>query len=115
MMGMKPEDVTRVELQHNGSAIVLAKVTPSSQGGAGGAWRVEQPVQAKADKRLSHGFNMLFNYTLSKAIVNNMTSLVNERHYRAVSPFDQKHVFRLGFTYDMPFQFAGGLARGGIE
>jgi uncharacterized protein DUF4340 len=41
MVGMKPEDVTRVELQHNGSSIVLAK--------SGKDWRVEQPVQAKAD------------------------------------------------------------------
>jgi hypothetical protein len=41
-------------------------------------------------------------------MVNNMTSLVNERHYRAISPLDQKHVFRLGFTYEFPFHFGGG-------
>jgi hypothetical protein len=64
-------------------------------------------MQVSADKRLSHGFNILFNYTLSKAMVNNMTSLVNERHYRAISPLDQKHVFRLGFTYEFPFHFGG--------
>jgi uncharacterized protein DUF4340 len=55
MVGMKPDDVTRVELLHDGQATVLAKTppTPSSQGGArggsGSGWRLEKPVQARAD------------------------------------------------------------------
>jgi hypothetical protein len=41
MVGMKPEDVTRVELQHDGQSIALAKT--------GKQWRVEKPVKAAAD------------------------------------------------------------------
>jgi hypothetical protein len=39
---------------------------------------------------------------------NNTTSVINPRFYRAVSPFDQKHVARVAFTYQLPFQFTGG-------
>jgi len=65
-------------------------------------------IQAKVEKRLTRGFNMLSSYTFSKAIQNNTSSLVNVRHWRAVSPLDQKHVFNLAFTYSFPFQFKGG-------
>src|SRR5215831_15000931 len=65
-------------------------------------------MQAKLEKRLSHGFNLLTSYTFSKAIQNNTSSLVNVRHWRAISPLDQKHVFSLAFTYSLPFQFRGG-------
>jgi hypothetical protein len=64
--------------------------------------------QAKVEKRLTRGFNMLSSYTFSKAIQNNTSSLVNVRHWRAISPLDQKHTFNLAFTYSMPFQFKGG-------
>jgi hypothetical protein len=64
--------------------------------------------QVKVEKRLTHGFNMLASYTFSKAIQNNTSSLVNVRHWRAISPLDQKHAFNLAFTYSMPFQFKGG-------
>lgn len=51
MVGMKPEDVTHIELLHASSTLELAKVgSPSSQGGAGGGWRVEKPIQARADE-----------------------------------------------------------------
>jgi hypothetical protein len=35
--------------------------------------------------------------------MNNTTSLVNERRYRAVSPLDRTHVMRLTAVYDLPF------------
>src|SRR5688500_11512931 len=41
LVGMKSDEVTRVELQHAGRTIVLAK--------AGKEWRVEKPIQARAD------------------------------------------------------------------
>jgi hypothetical protein len=65
-------------------------------------------MQMKVDKRLSHGLNVLFTYTFSRTMDNNTTSIINPRFYRAVSPFDQKHVARIAFTYQLPFQFAGG-------
>jgi hypothetical protein len=67
--------------------------------------------QAKIEKRLTHGLNFLSSYTFSKAIQNNTSSLRNERHWRAISPLDQKHAFNFAFTYSMPFQFKGGGVR----
>jgi hypothetical protein len=64
--------------------------------------------QVKVEKRLTHGLNFLSSYTFSKAIQNNTSSLNNVRHWRAVSPLDQKHSFNFAFTYSMPFQFKGG-------
>ncbi|HKE24826.1 MAG TPA: TonB-dependent receptor [Bryobacteraceae bacterium] len=63
--------------------------------------------QAKVEKRLTHGLNFLSSYTFSKAIQNNTSSLRNVRHWRAVSPLDQKQSFNFAFTYTMPFQFKG--------
>jgi hypothetical protein len=67
--------------------------------------------QVKVEKRLTHGFNVLGSYTFSKGIQNNTSSLVNVRHWRAVSPLDQKHIFNLAFTYSVPFQFTGSGLR----
>jgi hypothetical protein len=55
------------------------------------------------EKRLQHGFDLLFAYTFSKLMTNNMTSVVNVRHYRSVSPLDRTNVFRLTAVYDLPF------------
>src|SRR5438128_1608087 len=51
LVGMKPEDVTRVELLNDGKSIVLAKTPPYPPlpGGGRGGWRIEKPVQAPAD------------------------------------------------------------------
>jgi hypothetical protein len=65
-------------------------------------------LQMKVDKRLTQGLNFLWAYTFSRTMDNNTTSIVNERHYRSVSAFDQKHVMRLALTYALPFQFQGG-------
>jgi hypothetical protein len=79
-------------------------------------------MQMKLDKRLSQGLNLLWAYTFSRLMDNNTTSIVNDRHYRAVSSFDQKHVMRLAFTYQLPLRFrsialrqiAGGWAVSGF-
>jgi hypothetical protein len=60
-------------------------------------------LQAKVEKRLSHGLNLLWAHTFSKLIVNNTTSIVNERHYRSVDDQDVRHVMRLAFVYQLPF------------
>ena len=41
MVGMKADEVTRVEPQHGGQTIALAKT--------GKEWRIEKPIQARAD------------------------------------------------------------------
>lgn len=63
--------------------------------------------QARVDKRLSRGLNVIWHYTFSKVIENNMTSLVNERHYRSVSPIDERHVMRMALVYQTPFRWRG--------
>jgi hypothetical protein len=51
--------------------------------------------------------NVILAYTMSRLMDNHMTSLVNERHYRAVSQYDQKHVMRMAFVYQLPGRFSG--------
>ncbi|MGB9605148.1 MAG: hypothetical protein ACPL88_04630 [Bryobacteraceae bacterium] len=64
-------------------------------------------LHAKADKRLTHGLTVLWTYSFSRLMDNNTTSVVNPRFYRAVSPFDHKHVTRLAFIYQLPIRFSG--------
>ncbi len=64
---------------------------------------VYHAVQVSLEKRLTHGLSLLWNYTGSKMIENNLTSLVNTRHYRAISSNDTPHVVNLAFVYDLPF------------
>jgi hypothetical protein len=69
--------------------------------GANTGRAIYHAFQLRADKRLSHGLTAIVNYTLSKVIDNNTTSIVNPRNYRAVSQFDKKHVLRIGTTYQV--------------
>ncbi len=77
---------------------------------------VYHAVQVSLEKRLTHGLSLLANYTGSKMIENNMTSLVNVRHYRAISSLDTPHVVNLAWVYDLPFgkgKIAGGWSLSG--
>lgn len=65
-----------------------------------------QALQVKAEKRLSHGFTILGNYTRSKILVSNITSLVNTRHYRTLGSSDVPNVFRVAGMYEFPWKFA---------
>ncbi|MFB3827199.1 MAG: carboxypeptidase regulatory-like domain-containing protein [Bryobacteraceae bacterium] len=64
---------------------------------------VYHAVQLSLEKRLTHGLTLLWNYTGSKMIENNITSLVNTRHYRTISENDTPHVINMAFVYDLPF------------
>jgi hypothetical protein len=64
---------------------------------------VYHAIQLSLEKRLTHGLSLLANYTGSKMIENNITSLVNTRHYRAISASDTPHVVNLAWVYDLPF------------
>jgi hypothetical protein len=46
---------------------------------------------------------VLSSLTLSKLMENNLTSLVNERHYRSVGDLDRPYTFNLAAVYDLPF------------
>jgi hypothetical protein len=59
-------------------------------------------LQAKAEKRMTHGFSLMLAYTFSKLMTNNTTSLINPRHYRSIGSIDQTHVFRPTFAYQLP-------------
>lgn len=64
-------------------------------------------LQTKLNKRLSHGLSVIGTYTFSRLMDNNMTSLVNERHYRSVSERDHKHVMRVAVVYQTQYRFRG--------
>lgn len=72
-------------------------------------------VQLSMEKRLSHGLTVVANYSISKLIENNITSLVNTRHYRSISSLDRPHVVNMALVYDLPFgkgRWIGGDMRG---
>ena len=64
---------------------------------------VYHALQLSLEKRLSNGLSMLANYTGSKLIENNPASLVNTRHYRGISEFDQPHTANVAFVYALVF------------
>lgn len=64
-------------------------------------------VQLSLEKRLTHGLSLLWNYTGSKLIENNTTSLVNTRHYRTISSSDTPHVMNFAWVYDLPYRGRG--------
>ncbi|MEK7408781.1 MAG: carboxypeptidase regulatory-like domain-containing protein [Acidobacteriota bacterium] len=76
--------------------------TSLTMDGANTGRAVYHALQVKVEKRLTHGLNLLWNYTNSKLMDNNTTSIVNERHYRSVSGFDQAQMMRLAFVYQLP-------------
>ena len=83
--------------------------------GANTGRAIYHALQLKVDKRLTHGLNFLWTYTNSKLIDNYTTSVVNERHYRSVSEFDQPQVMRLAFTYQLPFRADGAALKRVVE
>ncbi|MEK7752180.1 MAG: TonB-dependent receptor, partial [Acidobacteriota bacterium] len=60
-------------------------------------------VELSLEKRLSNGLTLLANYTASKMMENNLTSLVNTRHYRSISDLDVPYVANIAYVYDLPF------------
>jgi len=64
---------------------------------------VYHALQLSLEKRFSHGLTLLWNHSISKMIENNVTSLINERHYRCISDMDQPHIMNLAFVYELPF------------
>src|SRR4051794_39879283 len=64
-------------------------------------------LHLRVEKRMSRGLTMTVTYSFSKLMHNNMTSVVNERHYRSIASLDQPQLFRLAFTYSLPGKFAG--------
>jgi hypothetical protein len=62
-----------------------------------------QRVQLNLEKRFTHGLSALFNWSISKLMMNNMVSLVNaEANIRSVAATDTPHVVNLAFAYDLP-------------
>jgi hypothetical protein len=64
-------------------------------------------LQARVEKQLTHGLTVVSTFTFSKLMHNNMTSVVNTRHYRSISALDQPKLFRLAVVYAIPLHFAG--------
>jgi hypothetical protein len=64
-------------------------------------------LQARLEKRLSHGLTVISTFSFSKLMHNNLTSVVNTRHYRSISSLDQPFLYRLMALYGLPVHFAG--------
>jgi hypothetical protein len=63
-----------------------------------------QRLQFGLEKRLSHGFSVLFNWSISKLMQNNIVSTVNaQENIRGISQIDTPHIVNLAFVYDLPF------------
>jgi hypothetical protein len=63
-----------------------------------------QRMQLSLEKQLTHGVSLLFNWSISKLMQNNITSLVNpQENIRGISQIDTPNILRLAFVYDLPF------------
>src|ERR1051325_8177023 len=80
--------------------------TSVNMNGANTGTSTYNALQVKVEKRLSHGLPILGTYSFSKLMQNNMTSLVNARHYRSIASLDQPNLLRIAFTYQLPGHFA---------
>ncbi|MBI3695026.1 MAG: carboxypeptidase regulatory-like domain-containing protein, partial [Acidobacteria bacterium] len=105
-----------------GSTIVQRRLWPAfpqftslTVEGANTGRAIYHALQLKVEKRLTHGLNFVWNYTASKLMDNNTTSIVNPRHYRSISNLDQAQLMRLAFTYQLPFRVESRLARQAAE
>jgi hypothetical protein len=77
--------------------------------GANTGKAIYHALQAKVDKRMTRGLNVLGTYTFSKLIDNETASIINPRNYRTVSSLDQTHILRVAATYELPWQFSHPL------
>jgi len=105
-----------------GSTIIQRRLWPAfpqftslTMQGANTGRAIYHALHLKVEKRLTHGLNFIWTYSNSKLIDNYTTSIVNERHYRAISEFDQAQVSRLAFTYQLPFRSGSALGRRLVE
>jgi len=63
-----------------------------------------QRAQLSLEKQLTHGVSLLFNWSISKLMQNNITSLVNpQENIRGISQMDTPNIVHLAFVYDLPF------------
>ena len=81
--------------------------TSVNENGANTGTSTYNALQVKIEKRLSHGLSFITTYSFSKLMHNNMTSLVNERHYRSIASLDQPNLLRIAFTYQLPSELGG--------
>ncbi|MGE5482858.1 MAG: carboxypeptidase regulatory-like domain-containing protein [Bacteroidota bacterium] len=68
-----------------------------------GPWGRYHALQARWEKRLSHGVQIVANYTFSKNMEFTPQSVVNDRFYKTVTASDRPHLGRIFFTGDLPF------------
>lgn len=92
-----------------GATIVQSRLWPAypqftslTVHGANTGKAIYHGLQLRVEKRMTHGLNVLWNYTHAKIMENYTTSLVNERHYRTISETDQPHLMKLAVVYEMP-------------
>lgn len=69
-------------------------------------------LQLDMQKRLTRGLTLLANYSISKQLSGNTTSLVNTRHYRSVSYMDRSRIGNIAGVYELPVGKGRRLASG---
>jgi len=101
-----------------GATIVQSRLWPAypqyttlTMQGANTGRAIYHAFQFKTEKRFSHGLSALLSYSFSKLIDNYTTSIVNPRHYRSVSEFDQTHTLHLAAAYAIPFRPSSKVLR----
>jgi hypothetical protein len=60
-------------------------------------------LQARLQKRLSQGLQLVANYTHSKSMQYQEYSAVNVRKWRTISPIDYPNMLNVFVTYELPF------------
>jgi hypothetical protein len=66
--------------------------------------------QSRVEKRYNQGLSLHANYSFSKLMDNNRSSVVNIRDWASVSLYDRSHILRMAFVYEMPFGPGKSLA-----
>ncbi len=68
-----------------------------------GPWGRYHALQARWEKRFSHGVQVVANYTFSKNMEYDPQSVVNDRFYKTVTASDRPHLGRVFFSGELPF------------
>jgi hypothetical protein len=102
--GVLPSNSTRANvINANLLKVAFPHFGSITQQMTNGPWGRYHGLQARWEKRMSHGIQFVANYTFSKNMYFDVQSIVNSRFYKSVTDTDRPHVARLFLTADLPF------------
>ncbi|MGH9521469.1 MAG: TonB-dependent receptor domain-containing protein [Terriglobales bacterium] len=96
--------------------VAFPQFTSVTEDGVNSGVSTYNALALRAEKRMSRGLSVIGNFTWSKLMHNNVTSLVNQSfyHYRSIGQFDVPKNFRLAVTYAPPFHSSRSGLLGGL-